>query len=69
MRSPADMETIQIELTNACVHSCSNYTRLCGDHKNTFFMNWETFERAVDSLRGFEEIIGMMGGTDSASGI
>lgn len=62
MRSPADMGTIQIELTNACVHRCSNCTRLCGHHKNPFFMSWETFERAVASLKGFEGIIGMMGG-------
>lgn len=62
MRSPANMETIQIEVTNACVHACSNCTRLCGHHKNPFFMNWETFERAVASLDGFDGIIGIMGG-------
>lgn len=62
MRSPANMETIQIEVTNACVHSCSNCTRLCGHHKKPFFMNWETFERAAASLEGFEGVIGIMGG-------
>jgi len=62
MRSPADMKVIQIEITNACPHSCSNCTRFCGHHKRPFFMDWTTFERAVDSLRGYDGIIGLMGG-------
>ena len=62
MRSPKDMATIQIDITNACIHNCSNCTRLCGHHKHPFFMNWETFKRAVDSLEGFEGRIGIMGG-------
>lgn len=62
MRSPKDMKTIQIELTNACIHNCSNCTRMCGHHKKSFFMDWYTFKRAVDSLEEFEGTIGMMGG-------
>ena len=62
MRSPEEMATIQIDITNACVHNCSNCTRLCGHHKKNFFMNYETFRRAVDSLEGFEGRIGIMGG-------
>ena len=62
MRSPADMEVIQIEITNACLHSCSNCTRFCGHHRRPFFMDRTTFQRAVDSLEGFDGIIGMMGG-------
>ena len=62
MRSPADMEVIQIEITNACLHSCSNCTRFCGHHERPFFMDRTTFQRAVDSLEGFDGIIGMMGG-------
>lgn len=62
MRSPKDMKTIQIELTNACIHSCSNCTRMCGHHKKNFFMDWHTFKRAVDSLEGFEGTVGIMGG-------
>lgn len=64
MRSPQDMETIQIDITNACIHSCSNCTRACGHHKNNFFMDWFTFKRAVDSLSGggFNGTIGIMGG-------
>lgn len=62
MRSPRDMQIIQIELTNACVHQCSNCTRFCGHHRNNFFMDWTTFKRAVDSLKDFKGTIGIMGG-------
>ncbi len=62
MRPLRDMETIQIEITNACVLSCSNCTRLCGHHPNPFFMTLEEFDRAVDSLLTFPRMIGVMGG-------
>ena len=62
MRSPRDMQIIQIELTNACVHECSNCTRFCGHHKKNFFMDWDTYKRAVDSLKDFKGTIGIMGG-------
>ncbi|WP_163339293.1 radical SAM protein [Desulfopila sp. IMCC35008] len=62
MKSPKDMWAIQIEVTNACLFSCSNCTRFCGHHKKPFFMDWETFVRAVDSLEGFDQIVGIIGG-------
>lgn len=62
MRSPKDMRTIQIDITNACIHQCSNCTRFCGHHNKPFFMDWETFTKAVDSLSGFNKRIGIMGG-------
>lgn len=62
MRSPSEMRTIQIELTNACPHLCSNCTRHCGHHAKPFFMDLATFRRAVDSLEGFPGIVGIMGG-------
>ena len=62
MRSPMDMRIIQIDVTNACVHTCSNCSRMCGHHKKPFFMDFETFKRAVDSLDGFEGTVGIMGG-------
>lgn len=62
MISPQDMKIIQIDITNACVHSCSNCTRFCGHHKKTFMMDFETFKQAVDSLDGFDGIVGMIGG-------
>ncbi len=62
MRSPKDMRIIQIDITNACVHACSNCTRFCGHHVRPFFMDFETFKRAVDSLKDFDRCIGIMGG-------
>lgn len=62
MRSPADMGTIQIDITNACNKKCSNCTRFCGNHEKVFFMNYETFKRAVESLDGFDGIVGVIGG-------
>ena len=62
MRSPADMQTIQIDITNACNKRCSNCTRFCGNHKKAFFMDFDTFKRAVDSLDGYDGVTGIMGG-------
>ena len=70
MRSPADMQIIQIDITNACIHNCSNCTRFCGLHRKPFFMDFATFKKAVDSLAGYRGIVGVMGGrADSASEI
>lgn len=62
MRPPRDMDIIEIELTNSCVHRCSNCTRFCGHHTNPFFMSFETFRRAVDSMEGFHGTLSLMGG-------
>lgn len=62
MKSPQDMRIIQIDITNACMYQCSNCTRFCGHHKKNFFMDFETFKRAVHSLEGYHGTIGMMGG-------
>lgn len=62
MRSPKDMQIIQIDITNACPHMCSNCTRFCGHHKKTFFMSFEKFKEAVDSLQEFPNLVGIIGG-------
>ena len=66
MRSPSKMQTIQIELTSACVLKCANCTRFCGTHKTPFFMEFDLFRRAVDSLVGYvqatDQLVGFMGG-------
>ncbi len=62
MKSPQDMRIIQIDITNACIHRCSNCTRFCGHHKKPFFMNWETFKKAADSFEGYRGTVGIMGG-------
>lgn len=62
MKSPADMQIIQIDITNACTKKCSNCTRFCGNHRKPFMMDFETFKKAVDSMEGFPGIVGIMGG-------
>lgn len=61
MRSPSKMDTIQIEVTNACVLECSNCTRFVG-HKTPFFMSFDQFKEAIDSFAEFQGIVGIMGG-------
>lgn len=61
MRPLLDMDTIQIEITNACVHECANCTRLVG-HAKPFMMTMDEFKNAVDSLVDFPKMVGMMGG-------
>ena len=62
MKPIYEFQTIQVELTNACVHECSNCTRFCGHHKKNFFMDWDTFKKAIDSLENWPRCIGIMGG-------
>ena len=66
MRSPATMDTIQVELTSACVLRCSNCTRFCGTHNVPFFLDDHQFHDAIDSLVGYamqpHAIVGFMGG-------
>ena len=66
MKSPAEHNTIQIELTSACVLRCTNCTRFCGTHQVPFFLSWEDFKKAVDSLVGYSKLphalVGFMGG-------
>lgn len=62
MKSPQHQKIIQIDITNACPHSCSNCTRFCAHHKQPFFMDFQTFQRAVDSLVDFPGMVGVMGG-------
>ena len=62
MRPLLDMDVIQIEITNACVHQCANCTRLVGHTKKPFFMEIDFFKKAVDSLIDYPKMIGIMGG-------
>ena len=62
MKSPQDMQFIQIDITNACNLRCSNCTRFCGNHKKPFLMDIETFRKAVDSLKDFDGVTGIIGG-------
>nr|WP_312577415.1 hypothetical protein [Sedimentibacter sp.] len=62
MRTPLQAGKLTIDITNACIHECSNCTRFCGHFKKPFYMDFDTFKRAVDSLEEFEGFILIMGG-------
>lgn len=61
MRPIMDMDTVQIEITNACIKSCANCTRFCG-HVQPYFMSFDQFKEAVDSMVGYPKMVGIMGG-------
>jgi len=61
MRSIVDMDTVQIELTNVCRNSCSNCTRFCG-HYGPWYMPFDQFKEAVDSMIGYPKMVGFQGG-------
>jgi hypothetical protein len=64
MRPLIEMDTIQIEITNACIKSCSNCTRFCGHYTKDkmYGLNLEQFREAIDSLAEFPNMVGIMGG-------
>ncbi len=62
MKSPSKMVNLQIDITNACIHQCSNCTRFCGHHKKNYFMDFDTFKKAVDSFDGWDGCVGIIGG-------
>jgi hypothetical protein len=62
MKPIRDNDTIQIEITNFCPNDCANCTRLCPHVPKPFFMNFDYFKKAVDSLEGTHCMVGVMGG-------
>jgi len=62
MRSMVSMDTVQIEITNHCVLSCSNCTRFVPHIKKPFYMDFEFFKKAVDSMIGYPKMVGIQGG-------
>jgi hypothetical protein len=57
-----DMDTVQIEITNACNHKCGNCTRFCQLVQRPFFMPLDEVKRAIDSMVGYPKMTGIMGG-------
>lgn len=68
MRSPLEMDTIQVDILSACHNRCGNCTRFIGHHQKPFFMRYDQFVEAVDSLADFAKMrgngprVGVMGG-------
>jgi hypothetical protein len=62
MRAIANVDTLQIHTTNACVLQCAGCTHLCGHHKKPFMMTMDEFKKVIDSLAGYPRMIGIIGG-------
>lgn len=64
MKNIFEMGIIQIDITNACVNSCSNCTRFCGHYTKDriYFMDKNYFIDALISLKDFNGIVGIIGG-------
>lgn len=60
--SPRKQWCVQIEVTNYCQRSCSNCTRMCPHTREPFFMDLDTFIRAVESMHGYGGMLGIQGG-------
>ena len=57
-----EVQTLQICTTNACVLECANCTHLVGHHKKPYMMTMDQFTKVVDSLQGYPNMIGLIGG-------
>jgi len=65
MRSPADMDIIQIDISTKCHLKCSNCTRLIPHQPTRDDLSLEAFERAVTSMTGWDapnKVIGIIAG-------
>ena len=62
MKPVREKTIIEIEVTNACAHECTNCSRFVGHYKKPYFMELATVERAIESLLDFPGGIGIMGG-------
>lgn len=62
MKCIADLDVIQIEITNACTLRCANCTRLVGHHAKPFMMTLDQFKEALDSVLDAPNRIGITGG-------
>ncbi len=65
MRSPAEMDIIQIDISTKCHLKCSNCTRLTAHQPKREDMPLKTFERAVKSMEGWQSpgnILGVIAG-------
>jgi len=62
MKGCYEVETLQLEITNHCINSCSNCSRFCGHHYEPYFMDFEYFKYAVDCSCDSPNFLGFMGG-------
>jgi hypothetical protein len=71
MRSPKDMDIVQIDISTKCHLKCSNCTRLIPHQPSRDDMKVGTFERAVKSMEGWNgpnKVIGVIAGEPTLHG-
>jgi len=56
------MATVQMEITSACHKSCANCSRFCGHYRPPWFMSFDQFREAIDSMVGYPRMVGFQGG-------
>jgi hypothetical protein len=62
MKPIREKDIVQVEITNACTHECTNCSRFVGHYKKPYFMDLEMVEQAILSVLDFPGKIGIMGG-------
>ena len=65
MRSPVDMDIVQIDISTKCHLKCSNCTRLIPHQPTRDDMKLDVFEHAVKSMEGWQapgRVIGVIAG-------
>jgi len=65
MRSPSEMDILQVDIGNKCFLRCSNCTRAISHQSKYWEMDIPTFERAIKSLEGWNRpgrIVGIISG-------
>lgn len=71
MRAPAELDTVQIDITSQCAVRCSNCPSLSAHQAQPADMPLETFEAAVKSLEGWSapgKVIDIIGGEPTLHG-
>ncbi len=62
MREVKDKSGIHIDITNACIFSCTNCYKFVGHYVRHHFMELETVKKAIDSLEGYQGLVVITGG-------
>ncbi len=65
MRSPAEMDIVQIDVSNRCHLACTACTRLIAHQPKKWDMDLDTFEKAVQSMEGWYQpgkVLGVIAG-------
>lgn len=62
MKNIYDAWLIPIDITNACINKCAHCTRATRHFNRPYFMDLDTVEKALKSLRNWKKNVGCIGG-------